>query len=429
MSLRESARRMYTAKYGGGSAKKRVATQYLQQIPGAIEKIAINVESKREEAANQWAKKRQSTLDQVKGTPETRAKFAEELDAMKSRYDAAIRKSTGPFTGKKGKEEAAKEIAAIESEIKAFQEDFTAMDAILAETGTYSQGNTIGDSADNAWVYGDESTKNFEFREDGVYVVQPSTGNEIRLRDFKKPLMKWNEGIENAGKSLTAAGNLGSNLKTQWSQVEEQMLMKADELIGNKSKFKSLIFDNIGSFNFAKENLEGDLNTLKEKYDTDPDFKAQVQNQWKASYLAEAKERFDETRAAEQVRVGRTTARRGGATIKTFQQMYPNQYNAQMAVVEGLNENKAFVLGKAVYVPNKGGFSQADPGTLKPLSDAAVVDKQTIVNLAQLDPTVSKFLQTTDSSKKTELELPEMPTTDAGVTLEDIKEANPDLFK
>ena len=170
-----------------------------------------------------------------------------------------------------------------------------------------------------------------------------------------------------------------------------------------KNKFKSLIFDNIGSFNFAEQNLEGDLNTLKEEYDKNPDFKAQVQNQWKASYLAEAKERFDETRAAEQARIEETTNERRGATIKTFQQSYPNQYNAQMSIVEGLNENKAFVLGKAVYVPNKGGFSQADSATLKPMEDAAVVDKQTIINLAQLDPTVSKFLQTTSEDKKKSL--------------------------
>ena len=407
MSLKESARRLYQARAGGGNPKTAVATQYLQQLPSAIEKIAANVEGKREEAANQWAKKRQSTLDQVKGTPETRAKFAEELDAMKSRYDAAVRKSTGVFRGKEAKQEAADEIAAINSEIKAFQEDFTSMDVILNEQVTYSQGNTIGDSADNAWIYGDESTRTFEFKEDGVYATRISDGKQVRLRDFKKPLMKWNEGIENAGKSLTVASDLGANLKTQWPQVEEQVLMKADELIGNKSKFKSLIFDNIGSFNFAEQNLEGDLNTLKEEYDRNPDFRSQVQNQWKATYLAEAKERFDETRAAEQARIEETTTK-PGATIKTFQQMYPNQYNAQMSIVEGLNENKAFVLGKAVYVPNKNGFSQADPGTLKPLPDAAVVDKQTIVNLAQLDPTVSKFLQTTSEDKKEEFELPNM---------------------
>ena len=47
MSLKESARRLYQARAGGGNAKMAVATQYLQQLPGAIEKIAANVEGKK----------------------------------------------------------------------------------------------------------------------------------------------------------------------------------------------------------------------------------------------------------------------------------------------------------------------------------------------------------------------------------------------
>jgi hypothetical protein len=302
MSLKESARRLYQARAGvSGDAKKRVATQYLQQLPGAIEKIAANVEGKREEAANQWAKKRQSTLDQVKGTPETRAKFAEELDAMKSRYDAAVRKSTGVFRGKEAKQEAADEIAAINSEIKAFQEDFTSMDAILNEQGTYSQGNTVGDSADNAWIYGDESTRTFEFKEDGVYATRISDGKQVRLRDFKKPLMKWNEGIESAGKMLTKVGGSAAS-NTPWPNVERMLIGQANMLIDNKTKFKSLIFDDILDFNFAKENYpEEDLNSLKEKYDTDPSFQKEVMSKWKEAYIAEGKEMYDITAGSKSV--------------------------------------------------------------------------------------------------------------------------------
>ena len=309
MSLKESARRYYGAKAGGGSPKTRIATQYLQQLPSTIEKIAINVESKREEAANQWAKKRQSTLDQVKGTPETRAKFAEELDAMKNRYDAAIRKSTGPFAGKNKKQEAANELAAIESEIKAFQEDLTNFDAIMSTQGTYSKGNTIGNSADNAWVYSDESTKNFEFREDGVYVVQPSTGNEIRLRDFKQPLMMWDEGIESAGKMLTKVGSSATS-NTPWSNVEKMLVGQANTLMNDKSKFKSLIFDDILDFNFAAENYpDEDLNVLKERYDTDPEFQKEMMSKWKEAYIAEGKEMYDITASSKLRKAGSGSGR------------------------------------------------------------------------------------------------------------------------
>ena len=304
MSLKESARRYYRAKAGGGSPKTSIATQYLQQLPGAIEKIAVNVESKREEATEEWAKKRQSTLDQIKNNPEARAKFAEELDAMKNRYDAAIRKSTGPFAGKKKKQEAANELAAINSEIQAFQEDLANFDKIMSVQGTYSKGNTIGNSADNAWVYSDESTKNFEFREDGVYVVQPSTGNEIRLRDFKQPLMMWDEGIEDAGKMLTKVGSSATS-NTPWANVEKMLVGQANTLMNDKSKFKSLIFDDILDFNFAAENYpDEDLNVLKERYDADPEFQKEVMSKWKEAYIAEGKEMYDTTASSKLEKAG-----------------------------------------------------------------------------------------------------------------------------
>ena len=297
MSLRESARRMYAAQYGGGNAKRKVATQYLQQIPSTIEQIAINVESKREKAAEEWAEKRESTLDQIKNNPEARAKLAEKLDAMKNRYDAAIRKSTSPFAGKKKKQEAANEIAAINSEILAFQEDMANFDKILSTRGTYSKANTIGDSADNAWVYGDESTRNIEFRDDGAYVIQPSTGKEIRLKDFKQPLIRWDEGIDDAGKLLNKVGG-NAMQNTPWANVEKMLIGQANTLMSDKAKFKSLIFDDILDFNFAAENYpDRDLNELKALYDIDPEFQKEMMSKWKEAYIAEGKEMYDITGA------------------------------------------------------------------------------------------------------------------------------------
>ncbi len=314
MSLRESARRMYAAQHGGGNAKRKIATQYLQQIPSTIEQIAINVESKREEAANQWAKKRQSTLDQIKNNPEARAKLAEKLDAMKNRYDAATRKSTGPFSGKKKKQEAANEIAAINSEILAFQEDMANFDKILSTRGTYSKANTVGDAADNAWVYGDESTRNIEFRDDGAYVIQPSTGKEIRLRDFKQPLMMWDEGIEDAGKMLTKVGSSAAS-NTPWSNVEKMLIGQANTLMSDKTKFKSLIFDDILDFNFAAENYpDRDLSELKALYDIDPNFQQEMMSKWKESYIAEGKEMYDATVSSKLRKAGSGSGRRTTTT-------------------------------------------------------------------------------------------------------------------
>ena len=96
----------------------------------------------------------------------------------------------------------------------------------------------------------------------------------------------------------------------------------------------------------------------------------------------------------------------GGRTpnIKTFQQSYPNQYNAQMAIVNGLNENRGFLIGNQYFRPNKDGFSIVDIQTGKPTKDAAVYTRDEIINLAKLDPSVSKFLKANkkDETKDTD---------------------------
>ena len=95
----------------------------------------------------------------------------------------------------------------------------------------------------------------------------------------------------------------------EWETISDMVSAQANKLIGDK-RFKSLIFDDIGNFSFAKEYLvttkipgitqtnedevRDELNRLKERYDKDPKFKKEVQEKWKESYTAEAKQRFDD---------------------------------------------------------------------------------------------------------------------------------------
>ena len=306
MSLKESARRLFQARAGGGDPKKRVATQYIQQLGGSVQKMASNVAASQEEFKQDWAKKRQSTLDQTKGDPEARAKLAEQLDAMKREYDVAVRKSTGPFRGREAKQEGANEIAGINSRIQAFQDDFKAMDGILAQQGTPSEANTIGANADNAFAYSPLSNKDFDYREDGIYVTQPSTGEKVRLSDYEAPIMRDDVGIAQAN-----AGLLDASSKAMSNQSEEYVSGKlsgdAATLI-KRPNFKSLIFDDIEGFNFAKDFLapSGDvtLNDLKEDYDKDPTFRAAVQDSWKRAYVNAGLEKWQENQEVEEVRGG-----------------------------------------------------------------------------------------------------------------------------
>ena len=310
--LQQAAKDLYRAQYGvgsdQGSAKTRIATQYLQQAQTSLIKLAEKVDKDREEKTEEYLKNPKRVVDLVKDNPEAYAKLTEALDIDKKELDKAVRQSKGFLVGREKKKEAGEKITQIQNKYRNYEEDFKRIDEILAQEGTYSQANTVGDSADNSYIYGELSRKDFEYRDDGIYVTQPSTGEKVRLKDYKAPLTKWDNGIEAANTTLVNMGDTKYGAQ-EWETVSDMVSAQANKLIGDK-RFKSLIFDDIGNFSFAKEYLvtteipgitqtnesevRDELNRLKERYDKDPEFKKDVQEQWKQSYIAEAKERFDD---------------------------------------------------------------------------------------------------------------------------------------
>lgn len=287
MSLKESARRMFEAQYGvNGDAKTKVATQYIQRLSSNIVDISAMIDEKRQEAAEEWGKKRETTLSSVKNNPIARAKLAEQLDAMKKDYDQAIRKSSNPIRGKKAKQEAANELATINSKIQAITDDYAAMDKVLNQTGTYSKANSPLEGADNAYAYSKISKENFVYKDDGVYVKRPSDGKEIRLSEYKSPKVVWDAGIETAGSTLVDIGDK-KNAKQTWNNLKENLILTANKLI-NDPNFDSLVFDDIGSLNFAEIN-----NVDQKKYYEDGAYRGQIKKAWKEFYLDEGKRRHD----------------------------------------------------------------------------------------------------------------------------------------
>ena len=287
MSLKESARRMFEAQYGvNGDGKTKVATQYLQRLSSDIVDISAMIDEKRQEATEEWGKKRETTLSSVKNNPTARAKLAEQLDAMKKDYDQAIRKSTGLLTGKKAKQEAANELATINSKIQAITDDYAAMDRVLNQTGTYSKANSPLEGADNAYAYSKISKENFIYKDDGVYVKRPSDGKEVRLSEYKSPKVVWDAGIETAGSTLVDIGDK-KNVKIPWNNLKENLTLTANKLINDKN-FDSLVFDDIGSLNFAEINKVD-----QEKYYADDAYRGQIKKAWKEFYLDEGKRRHD----------------------------------------------------------------------------------------------------------------------------------------
>ena len=179
----------------------------------------------------------------------------------------------------------------------------------------------------------------------------------------------------------------------EWETVSDMVSAQANKLIGDK-RFKSLIFDDIGNFSFAKEYLvtttveneiNDELNDIKEKYDTDVSFQKEVQELWKKSYTAEAKERFDDMKerydqsltedpnVPTAIKVAREKARREEKNVIEATKILdkdPNQpqvnlgngftahrYEGKFIVIP---ENKTFVYNKDNPPPSNLVFSTTD---------------------------------------------------------------------
>ena len=394
--LQQAAKDLYRAQYGvgsdQGSAKTRIATQFLQQAQTSLIKLAERVDKDREEKNEEYLKNPKRVVDLVKDDPEAYAKLTEALDIDKKELDKAVRQSKGFLVGREKKKEAGEKITQIQNKYRNYEEDFKRVDEILAQEGTYSQANTVGDSADNGYIYGELSRKDFEYRDDGIYVTQPSTNKKVRLKDYKAPLTKWDNGIEAANTTLVNMGDTKYGTQ-EWETVSDMVSAQANKLIGDK-RFKSLIFDDIGNFSFAKEYLvtttvEGEindeLNAIKEKYDKDPKYQKTVQELWKESYTAEAKERFDDMKerydqsltedpnVPTAIKVAREKARREEKNVIEATKILdkdPNQpqvnlgngftahrYEGKFVVIP---ENKTFVYNKDNPPPSNLVFSTTD---------------------------------------------------------------------
>ena len=306
MSLQESARRLYKAQYGDAmqeSAKTKIITQGLDTVSKGIIEMAKNIDKKLQDDQKKFKKQEKTMLQAVKDDPVAREAFTDMLDREKNIQNEASKMGSRFLVGKEKKKQAAIIKAESDTRIKSYYEDFNMINKILSNQGTYSKANTVFDSANTANIFrlatGKLTKEDFEYREDGVYVTQPSTGEKVRLKDYKTPMYRFDVGIESSGALLSSVGKKYNDKQLKLAQNDLEI--QANTMIGNDN-FKSLIFDDIGLFNYADENFEGKdplymamgIENIKVEYDENPEFREKVQQDWKADYIAAGVENFNE---------------------------------------------------------------------------------------------------------------------------------------
>ena len=178
-ALIQAAQRMYSAK-----AKQTDYTPLASSVTQGIANISKAVTEKRAEQEERTSEQFKSFNEIVIEDADAAAKFANELESMQDALYKATVQAEGVLVGKDKKEDARNEITSIQNRIKAYKEDFNAIDLAYTQPSSYSDFNDIGEVVDNTSIKEESLAKRLIYKEDGVYATNHK-GEEERLKDFK----------------------------------------------------------------------------------------------------------------------------------------------------------------------------------------------------------------------------------------------------
>jgi len=459
-SLIQSARRMYESKYRPES--KQWIADTVQAVGGVAASIASSVKSTREENMSDLAKKQESTMTSIENNDIASENFSNTFVELKSRFSDFNKISSNPFKSKEERKQASLEMQKIMKSMDNFQADAQHIDAYKTSTlqnPDVSEFATLGELADDAAVLGQKAVEDYQYMlpgndknlPTGIYVEQLKTGKLVRLSELEPPIKVARKTISN--ETIIDQKFVKDASKLTFDQVNRVSLEEINRFQSNTAEKASMYFDKRAGFGEGNDSFieyhvknthakDEEWNSMSEE-----DYNVKMQqykNQIKTAF------KIDDTILDTPYKLYKQNYNRNiynaalankekeQSKTKTFQQMYPNQYNAQMSIVKGLNENTGFFVGgKYVVADGKGSFSVGELQTGKAMPDAKKYTRDEIINIANLDPSVSRFLQKASGDKKeTNSEAERLinkysntPTTNTGVTLEDIRKANPDLFK
>ncbi len=280
-ALIQAAQRMYSAK-----ARQTDYTPLVSSVTQGIANISKAVTEKRAEQEERTSEQFKSFNEIVIEDADAAAKFTNELESMQDALYKATVQAEGVLVGKDKKADARNEITSIQNRIKAYKEDFSAIDLAYTQPSSYSDFNDIGEVVDNTSIKEESLAKRLIYKEDGVYTTDHK-GEEVRLKNFK-PLAEINvKGFE----ALDGYRNeviKGAKSKLRWNDVESSLTLGLNKLMldGN---WGSILFDNMNGYDWAAQQMiqEGVENreVFKKKVKENPDY-------YRQEYISDVKRAF-----------------------------------------------------------------------------------------------------------------------------------------
>ena len=372
-SLINAAQRMYGAKNAVAKQALKDVAPIVAGVQSGTAKIGVAIAEKRKRQKEDSEKKIEPFKEVLLKNATLRPELTSRLEDLQDEYYKNLKTSEALLIGKDKKSAAVERNNEIAGILKTYESQIASVDLSKKENIDVSNANSLTAQVNDIVRKDKTLADNVIVKDDGLYFLD-ANGVEQSLDKYTPPMAVYQTGIDESVKLFSAIQKAGSTGVPYEGAIEQQVesnmnnMLKADNAM-------SLLFDNIGTFNWATENMtqyfpensgveRGDkgeitivnedlhaanVEELKSMYEKDPEaFKAE----FKKDYIESAKKQYD---IADQARKDALEAKGNGeGTGKTAtfaqQRKFENFVTSFNSGEDIIGENNIFVRN------NKGGY-------------------------------------------------------------------------
>ena len=255
-ALINAAQRMYSAKAARG---QRDLTPILQGGLSATDNIVKAITAKRQEQQEESKEKLESFKDLLLKNPKLRPELTSRLEDLQEQYYENLKIAEGAFVNKKRKADAVEANNKIAGLLKKYEDQLRSVDLNKKLSTSFSKFNMLGDQVDDTIFKDKTLVDNVVLQDDGFY-FKNHKGVLVALDEYK-PLTPVNErGISSLINGFVSAENAGFKGRSYTGGIEQQIDTLINFELGADKNYQSILFDDIGTFNYAEANLQQEIN-------------------------------------------------------------------------------------------------------------------------------------------------------------------------
>ena len=253
-ALINAAQKLYSAK-----AQQTDITPVVQGVASITENIMGAIAQRQQ----QQLQERKKTFEPFKTTllknDKLRAEFTTKLEDLQEEYYKNQKRSENPLIkedGANGRKAARDRNTEIEALLSTYNNQLNKVDLNRSLDVGYSKFNRVGDQFDYT-LYKDKQLVDFvTIGDDGLYFTD-HTGKEVPLDKGVTLVPRNTTGITKLVNAHTFARQNGSKgVGYEGTDVEDEVLNAINSEMQTNSNWKSILFDDVGSFNWVDTNLK-----------------------------------------------------------------------------------------------------------------------------------------------------------------------------